>query len=358
MIQQLRRLFTRHKPVLPQAPSGETLLINAYCTRLQIPQPAFAHVLHGRRDLSDAALLEHLNGFCGYVMDRGDGQMSRDKYHVILHLQRTQHNVSLDVGVNDIEALYAWAQEANAVLFTPDGHVRDPEGRILVNAITGEADPEARVPFPAEAWTRKAATEAALAARGIDVPTMLPPQVSEDELILRDHAEIVGRARSLLLVALRAESVASGEPMSVDTLLAKMPLGDDHLSPDEQAFLAKDAPSELECAPFVWRYESMHVLEWVLGLVDQLPYPAAPCDAAATVARLIEMRNPAVRPAGQILDALDFTYRLHWHVRQMRLKKLPATGGADADVVMERHHTLNWLVNYKYAAWDEVDTPT
>ncbi|HEX9171317.1 MAG TPA: DUF4272 domain-containing protein, partial [Telluria sp.] len=259
---------------------------------------------------------------------------------------------------SDIEALHAWAQEANAVLLTPDGHVRDPHGRILVNAMTGDADEEARVPFPAEAWTRKAATEAALAARGIEVPAILPPQVSEDELVLREHAEIVGRARSLLLVALRAESVASGEPMSVDTLLAKMPLGDDHLSPDEQAFLAKESPSDQECAPFVWRYESMHVLEWVLGLVDELPYPAETCDAAATVGRLIEMRNPVVRPAGQILDALDFTYRLHWHIRQMRLKKLPAAGGADADVVMERHHTLNWLVNYKYAAWDEVDTPT
>jgi hypothetical protein len=358
MIEQLRRLFTRQKPALPQAPSGETVLVNAYCTRLQIPQPTFAHVLHGRRDLSDAALLEHLNSFCGYVLDRGDGQMSRDKYHVILHLQRTQHHVSLSVGVTDVAALYAWAQEANAVLFTPDGHLLDPQGRILVNAITGKADEEASVPFPAQAWARKTATEALLAARGIEVSSMLPPVISEAELVLRDKEEIVGRARSLLLVALRAESVASGEPMSVDTLLAKMPLADDHLSPDEKAFLAKEAPSQQECAPLIARYESLYVLEWVLGLVDELPYPATHCDAATTVAKLIEMRDPSVRPAEEILDALDQTYRLHWHIRQMRLKKLGEAGGVDPDVVMERHHTLNWLVRYQYAGWDKVDTPT
>jgi hypothetical protein len=358
MIEQLRRLFTRQQPAGPRAPSGETVLFNAYCTLLQIPQPSFAHVLHARRDLSDPGLLEHLDGFCGYVLGRGDGQMSRDKYHVLLHVQRAQHHLSISVGAADTAALYAWAKVANALLFTEDGHVLDPEGRILVNAADGQADPQARVPYPAQAWARKAATEALLAARGIEVPAVLPPLVSDEELMLRDRDEIVGRARALLLVALRAESVVSGEPMSVDTLLAKMPLADDNLSPDEKAFLAQEAPSQQECAQFIWRYESLYLLEWVLGLADELPFPAAPCDAASSVASMIEMRGPSVRPSSQILDALDLTYRLHWHVRQMRIKKLGEATGVDADVVMEHHRTLNWLVRFQHAGWDQVDTPT
>ncbi|MGZ8320557.1 MAG: DUF4272 domain-containing protein, partial [Telluria sp.] len=341
----------------PEAPAGDTVLFNAFCTRVEIPQPSFAHVLHTHRDLSDPALVEQLNSFCGYVFERGDGQMSQSKYHVILHLQRVQHHVRISVGVADVAALHAWAKEANAVLFAQDGTVLDPDGHVLVGA-DGAADTQARMPHPERAWARKATTEALLKARGIEVPATLPPLVCEDELVLRDRDEIIGRARALLLVSLRAESVASGEPMGVAMLLAKMPLADDYLSPEEKLFLAKEAPSQEECAQFVWRYESLYLLEWVLGLVGELPFPSSACDTAGTVAKLIEMRGPAVRSSSDILDALDLTYRLHWHIRQQRLKKRGEAAGVDADVVMERHHALNWLVRFQHAGWDAVDTPT
>ena len=358
MIESFKRLFGRKRPDAPSVPVGETVLVNAYCTRLVIPQPTFAHILHAHSDLADPDLFEHLNAFCDYVFVRGDCKMSVDKYHVILHLQRVQHHLSISVGIDDTAALYAWAREANALLSVEDGHVRDPDGLILVHAEDGKAEPHAQLPHPPQAWARKAATEALLAARGITVPATLPPLICEEELALRGQGEIVGRARALLLVALRAESVASSEAMSVDDLLVKMPLADDHLSPKERAFLDKEAPSQQDCAQLIWRYESLYVLEWALGLVDELPFPDGACDAADAVAKLIEMRDPMLRPAGEILDALDLTYRLHWHVRQQRLKKLGETKGVDADVVMERHLALNWLVRFQHAGWDEVDTPT
>jgi hypothetical protein len=358
MIERLKSLFSRKAESAPAQPVGATILFNAYCTRLSIAQPAFAHTLHARRDLSDPELLEHLNGFCGYVLGRGDGTMSRDKYHVILHVQRVQQHLSISVAESDLGALHAWAAQANAILFTPDGHVTDPQGRVLVNAADGKADADACLPYPEKAVARKTQTEARLAARGIEVPATLPPLVCEDELALRTRDEVIERARALLLVALRAESVASGEPMPVDTLLSKMPLADDALSPNEQAFLAQETPSQQDCAQFIWRYESLYLLEWVLCLVDELPYPDAPVDAASTVATLIEMRGPRLRTSAEILDALDLHYRLHWHIRQSRLKKLGEVQGLDADVVMERHHTLNWLVRFQHAPWDEVDTPT
>ncbi|MES2018325.1 MAG: DUF4272 domain-containing protein [Pseudomonadota bacterium] len=358
MIERLKSLFARKALDAPPAPAGETILFNAYCTCLTIAQPTFAHTLHARRDLQDPELLEHLNGFCGYVLGRGDGAMSRDKYHVILHLQRVQQHLSITVGVGDTDALYAWAAQANALLFTPDGHVRDAQGRVLVNATDGKADPQACLPYPAQALARKAASEAALAARGITIPDTLPPLICEDELALRTKDDVVERARALLLVALRAESVASGEPMPVDLLISKMPLADDALSPKEQAFLQQDAPSQQDCAQLIWRYESLYLLEWALGLVAELPFAAAPVDTASAVATLIEMRGPQLRTEGEILDALDLHYRLHWHIRQSRLKKLGETAGVDADVVMERHHALNWLVRFQHAGWDDVDTPT
>lgn len=358
MIERFKSLFSRKAESAPAEPVGETILFNAYCTRLSIAQPAFAHTLHARRDLLDPELLEHLNGFCAYVLGRGDGAMSRDKYHVILHLQRVQQHLSISVAESDLGALHAWAAQSNAILFTPDGHVTDPQGRVLVSAADGKADFDARLPYPDKAVARKTLTEAKLAARGIDVPTTLPPLVCEDELALRTRDDVVARARALLLVALRADSVASGEPMPVEALLSKMPLADDALSSSEQAFLAQEAPSPQDCAPFIWRYESLYLLEWALCLVDELPYPGAPVDAASTVATLIEMRGPRLRSAGEILDVLDLHYRLHWHVRQSRLKTLVEAEGVDADVVMERHHALNWLVRFQHAGWDDVDTPT
>lgn len=359
MFDKLKNLFASRPQSAPEAPSGDTILFNAFCTRTEIPQPSFPHVLHTHTDLSDPDLLEQLNSFCGFVYERGDGEMSQSKYHVILHLQRVQHHVRISVGAGGAgtEALYAWAKEANALLFTQDGIVLDAAGHVLVGE-DGKADAQARMPHPQRAWKRKAATEALLKARGIEVPPTLPPLVCEDELVLRDRDDIIGRARALLLVSLRAESVASGEPMSVELLLSKMPLADDHLSPEEQAFLAREAPSMDECAQYVWRYESLYLLEWVLGLADELAFPSAPCEAASTVARLIEMRGPVVRDSGEILDALDLTYRLHWHIRQARLKKQGEVAGVDADVVMERHHALNWLVRFQHAGWDVVDTPT
>lgn len=358
MIGTFKSLFARKADAAPRALVGATILFNAYCTRLQIAQPAFAHTLHERFDLSDPALPADLNDFCGYVLSRGDGQMSRDKYHVILHLQRVQHHLSISVGVDDTAALYAWAAQANALLIGPDGNVCDPHGRVLVDVATGKADSQARVPYPDQALARKAATEAALAARGIHVPASLPPLICEDELALRGKDEAVDRARALLLVVLRAESVAFGEAIPVDTLLSKMPLADDALSVAEQAFLQQQAPGKEECAQLIWRYESLYLLEWALGLVDNLPYPDAPAESAAVVATLIDMRGPRLRPAAEILDALDLHYRLHWHIRQSRLKQGVEAAGLDVDVVMERHRTLNWLVRFQHAGWDEVDTPT
>jgi hypothetical protein len=32
--------------------------------------------------------------------------------------------------------------------------------------------------------------------------------------------------------------------------------------------------------------------------------------------------------------------------------------GLDADVIMERHHALNWLIGYMDQAWDDVTTDT
>lgn len=104
------------------------LLINAYCTHRDPPPLDFPHQFNNRRDRSDPELDEHLNGFVGYILNRGEREMTQSLYHVMRHIERVQHHLSLEVEDDDLDAFSGWAWQSNAILFLPDGTVRDPSG--------------------------------------------------------------------------------------------------------------------------------------------------------------------------------------------------------------------------------------
>jgi hypothetical protein len=358
MFNQLKKLFTPR----PAADHDE-LLVNAYCTLATVPEPPFPHRLHGRRDDTDPEMRSQLGGLLHYLQSLGSGKMTTSRYHAMRHVQRTRHQLSFSASRQDSAALAEWALHANALLLLPDGQLRDPQLKVLVSSADGTAEAGAEVPFPAEAWQRKAATEATLAARGLHPAATLPPVVAEPELRLRTAAEVGPRAIALLAVALRAESLAAGNPLPVAELEQKLPGVRRALSPQETAFLQVEQPADAELTRFSWRYESLLALEWALGLAE-LPWPDGPCDAAATSRTLLERAEEVVgakarlRPAAEILDALDLHYRLHWLVRQSRIDGKPLPAGVDAGVVSERHHALNWLSCFEDSGWDDTDTPT
>jgi len=344
------------------AAPADAVLINAYCTAVELPPIDFPHTLNARRDLSDPELARHLAGFIGYVRSRGDSQMTRLRYHAIRHIQRVNQHLSLAVAQQDLDAYARWAEGANAIAFLPDGSLRDPQGRILLDA-GGQSDEQAQIPYPRRAWERKARSDAQLSARGVRVSDSLPPLVSEPELRLRAPVEVAGRALALLVVAVRAESFVDGQgAIPVADLRRDYPAAFDHLSPREHAFLDDDAPARDDLPQFTWRYEALLLLEWALGLVEALPFPAGICDVPLTARTLMNakdlMQAATLRPAGEILDALDLHYRLHWAVRQARLDKSDAPAGLEPGVILERHYALNWLVRFEDNDWDEVDTPT
>jgi hypothetical protein len=359
MFKQLKKLFAPR----PAAADHGELLVNAYCTLATVPEPPFPHRLHGRRDDTDPEMRQQLGGFLHYLQSLGDGKMTTTRYHAMRHVQRTRHQLSFDVAREHAAALAEWALQANALLLLPDGQLRDPHLKVLVSSANGGAEADAVVPFPAEAWQRKAATEATLAARGLAPSPTLPPVVAAPELRLRTAAEAGSRAIALLAVALRAESLAAGKALPVAELEQKLPGVRQALSPLETAFLDAEQPADAELTQFSWRYESLLTLEWALGLAE-LPWPDGPCDAATVSRTLLERAEEVVgakarlRPAAEILDALDLHYRLHWLVRQSRIDGKPLPTGIDAGVVSERHHALNWLCSFEDAGWDETDTPT
>ncbi|MBJ2158085.1 DUF4272 domain-containing protein [Variovorax sp. IB41] len=349
----------------PDANPQEGMLVNAYCTCAEVPELQFAHTMVARRDLSDPELATHLEGFVGYVLSRGNGEMTRNRYHVMRHIQRVQQHLSLVVEDAQLDAFADWAVQANAILFMRDGGIRDPHGVVLLSAGGEEGDGRAAIPYPPQAWERKARTEALLSDKQMPPPQHLPPLISEPELRLRTTQEIAGRAFALLAMAVRAESVAAKDPLSAESLFESLPSARAHLTPKEQAFLLQEAPSESEVAQFAWRYECVFLLEWAMGLVDELPFPSAICDVPLTTRLLLDahdeqglMRAMRMRTDSEILDALDLHYRLHWLTRQAELKEQAVPAGLDAGVILERHRVLNWLVRFENKEWDEVDTPT
>ncbi len=172
----LKRLFGRADAApAAEAPPDEPLLVNAYATVRDLPALAFPHEPNGRRDLSDPALQPHLDGFIGYVMGRGDGQMTALRYHLWRHLQRVRNHVSFAVAASDLPRVEAWALAANAVLFLPDGSVRAPDMALLMSA-AGETDPAARLPYPPDAVARRARTLERLGNLDPKPPAGMPPR--------------------------------------------------------------------------------------------------------------------------------------------------------------------------------------
>lgn len=343
-----------------------SILLNAYCTLLSPPALTFPHVLIGARDQADPGLARHLDGFAGYVLGTRGEQMTATLYHVMRHIQRVQVQFSFEAAEAELNAVGTWAQEANALLYWPDGTVRDPRGRVLVYPDGAEPQAGADVPYPPDALARRARTEEQLGGLGIRVPPGLPPVVAGGEVRWRSPAEVAGRALALAAVAVVAETRGEGDPLPTANLDASLPGYAAFLSPEERAFLAERASPPAQIAKFSWRYEALALLQWALGWLGQLPFPTAICDvpdvmrAALGHSRRIGAALPefSLRPDADLLDALDLHYRLHWLARDAQLKGQPASHGLEAGVIQERHHALNWLIRAQDSDWDDVDTPT
>ena len=319
-------------------------------------------MLAGRRDRSDRALGTQLDGLMGFVMEGGKRPMTAIRYGVLRHLERVRHQLSFET--TEEAAVARWAQAANALVFhAEDRTLRAPDGKVLVDPITGDPEPGAALPYPADAVARQRAISQRLEEHGIHVPAHLPPCVSEAEVELREPRDVATRVLALFICAARAEALVANEPRQVAMMQERMPRGFAALSPRELAFMHASAPPQQDVIDHLCRYEAIVPLAWSLGIVDSLPFPRAICDVPALAATLFELDAEAfvgsarLRPVGELLDALDLTFRLHWAVTDARIQQR-APEGVEPGAVSERHHALNWLTRFVEAAWDDVPTPT
>lgn len=366
----LKRLLGKRQPSKTESThseNNELVLINAYATAVTLPELTFSHRLLGLRDLSDSDLVEHLDGFVGYVMSRGDGQMTAMRYHLWRHIQRVQNHASFHVEQADVPAMSEWARRANAVLFLPDGTVRTPELETLMTAEGVFAEYEA-LPYLPDALARRARSLEQLAHVSPTPPASMPPVLAEAEVTLKPVAVVVHRALSLFCVATEAIAQLENAESVLPLMEHENPVGLAMLSPQEKAFIAADPADEHVAIQMSWRHEALNVLLWALS-VKSGPLGAADevvdSQAIFTLALAMAKQNSAghlfiLRPAAEILDQLDLVWRQHWAIRQAAQSDAEVEGLIPG-VVMERHYVLNWLTNFQNdpdAHWDDIETPT
>ena len=210
------------------------------------------------------------------------------------------------------------------------------------------------------ATDRKIRSEGVLKLESVPINPWLPVIETEFDVRLRTKEATAYRALSLIIVSSKA---AGSKQSEIDALIKTYGV-EPHLTPDERKFVINKSPSAKDKAKFIWRIEAAWVLLWSLGLVEKLDKPIKTCDVPHALKTMKSrsqkqfVTDTLHRPLVQIVDEADKIYRYHWAVVDARINSLNSPAGLSADVIMERHWALNWLIGYQNQDWDDVTTDT
>jgi hypothetical protein len=221
-------------------------------------------------------------------------------------------------------------------------------------------------PVTDEQLQRRTRSHARLDSEGVPTLAWHSLVESESEIKPRQSLEVANRLRGLCVVSAKASAqgigLAAAEIMTMMKRSIDEPLSASLFTPDELAFLPGLDSSDVDLALFSWRSEAAWVLLWALRWVDgPMSLPVAPCDPdeLMTIVRTQpDLTARGLRSLAEILDEADLIYRYAWAVRSALDSGLQPPGGLDRDIIMERHHALNWLIRYGDAEWDEVRCDT
>lgn len=224
---------------------------------------------------------------------------------------------------------------------------------------------------PESSMERRNRSVALLREKHIYVTPWLPLLSEREEEPGRTVEEVCGRAAALLAVSLYSEC-RLGEKMAYEEARAFIaPIvesygAEAYLSPGERAYLDDPDSTEQTQIQYAWQYENLWVMEWALGLTDDLFWPDRICDVPAA-ARMMRERPTmgeltaaaGLRSRRELLDQADVIYRLHWACVDAQVMGMPAPAGLESGVVMERHRALFWLAGCDgMCGWDDVDLST
>ena len=197
-----------------------------------------------------------------------------------------------------------------------------------------------------EALERKARSVATLKAEEIPTTPDWPVLPDSTKAKVRTTQEIAQRAVAVCFTALKAEGA------SQDTLegLVKRYKARKFFTDAEWEFVDNNAQTNDDRNKYLWRYEDLAVLMWVLGYAEELDRPDRACDVRRTVSylsnRTLEqfLADAKLRSIQEILDAADLTYRYNGAVEDAKRRGKPAPGGLDRGVVRQRNQIFGWLI--------------
>lgn len=213
-----------------------------------------------------------------------------------------------------------------------------------------------------EAEDRKARSIAKLVELGVPYIEHLPPREMEAQTHRRAQDEVGLRMICLALVSMKG---AGADPEFVLEGARYYDVEND-FSEREMAFVRDSASGENEKLQYAWRVECAHTLLWSVGMVDALSLPTCSTDWNAFWGKFHDSNREAflsdlkLRPQAELLDETDLIYRLHWATREADLTGQLAPAQMNHDVIMERHHALNWLTCPLEAPylWDDISDDT
>lgn len=207
---------------------------------------------------------------------------------------------------------------------------------------------------------RKARSIAQIAENGILYSENLPVIVDESEALRRSDREVAARALAVMITAVKGET---NNQSLTEAVIADYDAAD--LFTDfERAFIESSNPPQDMNVQMSWRYESVAVLLWSIGVIEELPEPDQIIDAAllGNVFHALGAeglyKTARLRPLSEILDATDMAYRLHWAVVDARVNGAPPPERVSPGIAYERHYAFNWLIGYAGLEWDNMATDT
>lgn len=353
-----------------------TMFINAYATvRDEIPGP-YSH----QRGTDDPELAPHLQGFSGFVWDRGGQEMTPSMWGLLRHLGETRRQYVFER--DSIEGLREWAERANSVILLTDGRVVNPEGKDIV---AGGA-----VPYHPASWERAQRVRAGIMkTSGQSVPAHYPPVRSEFEAVVREPAEVARRLVTLIAVSELAGFMVEGQEPPFDALRSVLPdafsswssrearfvellhsgavdYGTDFMNPAAVA-VANEATQEASylARQLVWASDAAVMLAYALGLQD-LPEGVVVTNTQPVVAmvgaygqRGVYERATALIALPELCEKYEFVRCMRWIAvdEQLNQGQPSVIDPNSAGTLLEWHRALAWLFT-PGADWDEVDLST
>ncbi|MEJ1972060.1 MAG: DUF4272 domain-containing protein [Lacunisphaera sp.] len=186
--------------------------------------------------------------------------------------------------------------------------------------------PSGRPVRSAESLERKARSIAKLKAE--DIPTTPDWPVLPDSTTakVRTSQEVAQHAIAVCLTALKAE----GADQETIEGLVKRYKAKKFFTAAEWEFVDNNAVTNSDRNSYLWRYEDLWVLMWVLGYVDEMDRPDRTCDVRKTVSylsnRTLEqfLAEAKLRNISEILDEADLLYRYNGAVEDAKRRGLKA----------------------------------